>query len=133
MPRPPQEKRGRAIVVGAGETGRYVAMRLYREGLAVVVIGRDEEALGPLGQAGCSTVVGDARKDDVVALARPEISEVAVIAIPDADDIVCVAQALRAAASTASPYVVGAAPVLEPCCCRRRRASSTRMQRTKAI
>lgn len=97
LPRPPQEKRGRAIVVGAGETGRYVAMRLYREGLAVVVIGRDEEALGPLGQAGCSTVVGDARKDDVVALARPEISEVAVIAIPDADDIVCVAQALRAA------------------------------------
>ena len=88
----------RAIVVGAGETGRYVALRLYRAGLAVVVIDPDEEALRPLGQAGCSTVVGDARNPDVLALSRPEISEVAVIAVPDADDIHRVAQMLRSAA-----------------------------------
>jgi len=85
-------------VVGAGDTGAYVAMRLYRAGLAVVVIDLQEEALRPLGQAGCSTVVGDARTAAALATARPEISEVAVIAVSDADDIYRIAQTLRSAA-----------------------------------
>ncbi|PZC49293.1 MAG: monovalent cation:H+ antiporter-2, CPA2 family/trk system potassium uptake protein TrkA [Chloroflexi bacterium] len=98
LPRRKPEERGRAIVVGATETGRYVAMRLYHEGLSVVVIDTDEEALGPLGQAGCSTVVGDARRAEIVALARPEISEVAVVAVADEAISFGIAQALRAAA-----------------------------------
>jgi Kef-type K+ transport system membrane component KefB/Trk K+ transport system NAD-binding subunit len=98
LPRRAREARSRAIVVGAGDTGEYVAMRLYRAGMSVVVIDSDEAALGPLGQAGCSTVIGDARLPEVLALARPEISEVAVIAVPDTDDIYQVAQALRSAA-----------------------------------
>jgi Kef-type K+ transport system membrane component KefB/Trk K+ transport system NAD-binding subunit len=98
LSRQPVEARGRAIVVGAGDTGHYVAMRLYHAGLAVVMIDLDEESLSPLGQAGCSTVVGDARMGEVVAMARPEISEVAVIAVSDANDVYLIARGLRAAA-----------------------------------
>lgn len=98
LPRRTPDARGRAIVVGAGDTGAYVAMRLYSAGLAVVVIDLQEEALRPLGQAGCSTVVGDARTAAALATARPEISEVAVIAVSGADDIYHIAQTLRSAA-----------------------------------
>ncbi len=97
LPRRPPEARARAIVVGAGETGRGVAMSLYHAGLSVVVIDLDEARLRGLAQAGCSTVVGDARDGDVLAIARPEISEVAVVTIASADWVYLVAQRLREA------------------------------------
>ncbi len=78
------EKVSRAIVVGAGRTGRELAPRLYRAGLAVTVIDVDEEALKPLAQVGCETLVGDARDPDVIAAARPELAQVAVVSTEDA-------------------------------------------------
>ncbi len=98
LPRRGQAARARAIVVGASDTGRYVALRLHREGMTVVAVDRDAAALAPLAQAGCRTVVGDARDAEIIARARPEISEVAVIAVAVTEDGFEIAQALRAAA-----------------------------------
>ena len=75
LPRRGAAARARAIVVGASDTGRYVALRLHREGMTVVVVDRDAAALAPLAQAGCRTVVGDARDAAIIARVRPEISE----------------------------------------------------------
>ena len=98
LPRRGLAARARAIVVGASDTGRYVALRLHREGMTVVAVDRDAAALAPLAQAGCHTVVGDARDAGIIARARPEISEVAVIAVALTEDSFEIAQALRAAA-----------------------------------
>ena len=98
LPRRRRAARVRAIVVGASDTGRYVALRLHREGLAVVVIDRDATALAPLAQAGCATVVGDARQSGVIARARPEVSEVAVVAVAEVEQGFEIARALREAA-----------------------------------
>ena len=98
LPRRGLAARARAIVVGASDTGRYVALRLHREGMTVVAVDRDAAALAPLAQAGCRTVVGDARDPGIIARARPEISEVAVIAVAVTEDSFEIAQALRAAA-----------------------------------
>lgn len=86
---------GRAILIGAGDTGHEIAPRLRNAGLDVTVIDVDREALHGLGEIGCRTIVGDATDPDVLRQADLAGAEVAVLAIADRERSVAVAREIR--------------------------------------
>lgn len=93
--RPPEGLADRAILVGAGDTGREIAPRLRNAGLEVIVIDVDREALAGLAEIGCRTIVGDATNPDVLRQADLAGAEVAVLAIADPERSVAVATQIR--------------------------------------
>ena len=70
----------RALVIGAGETGRALVPRLQKAGLQVTVVDINEETLIQMAVEGCTTVVGDASTTEILERAQACDAQVAVIA-----------------------------------------------------
>ncbi len=55
------------IVCGSGRMGRLVAQALIKEGVTVVLVDRDEQALGALKSESVIVIAGDASSDELLA------------------------------------------------------------------
>lgn len=76
---------GRVVVLGYGRVGRAVSTALCRKGVAHVVVDYDGRAVEGARQAGVPVVYGDAASDLVLRKAGLECTEIAVVALPEAD------------------------------------------------
>ncbi|PHM40077.1 putative cation:proton antiport protein [Xenorhabdus mauleonii] len=89
---------GHAIVVGYGRVGRLLCQRLQERSFPVVVIEDTRARFEELGDAGISTVVGNAAKKDIMALARLDCACTLLLTIPNgyaAGEIVANAREIR--------------------------------------
>ena len=89
----------RAILIGAGDTGREIAPRLRAAGMEVIAIDTDEVALRNLAEVGCLTIVGDATDHHILTQAALDGAEVVVIAVTDRERTVEVARGVRDAST----------------------------------
>ena len=84
----------RALIVGGGKVGTFIADQLATDGAEVVVLeqseARVEAALRGATPAGVQWVVGDACEIDDLAAAKPEAADVVVaVTGDDEDNLVC--------------------------------------------
>ncbi|MDX7987974.1 Kef family K(+) transporter [Xenorhabdus sp. 12] len=74
---------GHAIVVGYGRVGRLLCQRLQERNFPVVVIEDTRARFEELGEAGISTVMGNAANKDIMALARLDCACTLFLTIPN--------------------------------------------------
>jgi len=74
---------GQVVLVGHGRVGRRIAAMLRADGIAVVVVEQNREAVDALRRDGVPAVVGDASEPEVLIQAHIARAAMLVVAVPD--------------------------------------------------